>query len=189
MATREHSPSDHLCQIVPVKQASLTMCRSAHRCYLLSLSELALLRSLDCLFCCVREVNDLNLDAVSRECLRHPAFALKVGRRHPPNQFTHFTLDPRPACFRPAREKAPIQPESSTVPAHDGFWLHHGENFFPPQPQAPQHYPEKPVPPAQTRPSTLGLQDRQLLTQCQDLQPQVIPRATERTQPSNEAQD
>jgi len=107
------------------------MSRSAHRCYLLSLSELALLRSLDCLFCCVREVNDLNLAAVSRECLRHPAFALKVGRRHPPNQFTHFTLDPRPACFRPAREKAPIQPESSTVPAHNGFWLHHDENFFP----------------------------------------------------------
>jgi hypothetical protein len=51
---------------------------------------------------------------------------------HSENQFPHFPADTLPACpdLMP-RKPRPVEPESSAIPTHHGFWCDHNQDRFP----------------------------------------------------------
>ena len=79
-------------------------------------------------------------------------------------------VDLRPAARACTRAPSPVEPKSSSVPAHHGVRLHNDERLAPPRPDAAQNGPKQPVDGAQLRSRMFSFEPRELLTQGEDLQ-------------------
>src|SRR5215472_8564803 len=96
----------------------------------------------------------------------------EVLLRQTPNQNANFLTDRRPAATRPGFP-APIQPETSSMPADDRFGIDDYECILPARPSRPQDRPEEPIQRAQRRPGPPPLQDSHLLSKGEDFDSHV----------------
>src|SRR5215469_2476486 len=112
----------------------------------------------------------------------------EVLLRQAPNQNANFLTDPRPAAMRPGFP-APIQPESSSMPADDRFGLDDYQRILPARPTRPQYRPEEPIQRAQRRPGPSPLQDSHLLAKGEDFDSDVSAALEKDASGGNQAED
>ena len=89
-----------------------------------------------------------------------------------PNQNANFLTDRRSAATQP-RLPAPIQPESSSMPADDRFGLDDYQRNLPARPSRPQDCPEQAIQGAQRRLGPFPLQHGYLLAKREDFDSHV----------------
>src|SRR5215472_13516272 len=112
-------------------------------------------------------------------------FAMDFGRsptgvllRQAPDQPTHLLGDLRSAAARPGTP-APIEAETSAVPADDGLGLDDDEDVGPAGPTAAQGSPKESVEPVQDWPRPFAFKHGYLMTEGEDLQSGIAPSAKE----------
>ena len=72
-----------------------------------------------------------------------------------------------------AREPSPVESETSTVPAGNGFCTHKDQGLFPSRPILSSEDPKELVERGQTGPGVLALEDDELLPECQVFEPET----------------
>src|SRR5215510_11700946 len=92
--------------------------------------------------------------------------------RHLADQGANLLGDLRPATAR-SRMPAPVETETSPMPADDGFGFDNLEDIHPAGPATRQGSPEEPVQGVERRPRSLALQHCQLLPQGEDFERDV----------------
>ena len=108
--------------------------------------------------------------------------------RQAPNQNANFLTDPRPAATRPGFP-APIQPETSSMPADDRFGLDDYQRILPARPSRPQDRPEEPIQRAQRRPGPPPLQDSHLLAKGEDFDSHISAALERDASGGNQGED
>ena len=92
--------------------------------------------------------------------------------RHLADQRSNLCGDLRSATAR-SRMPAPVEAETSPMPADDGLGFDDLEDIHPAGPEARQGSPEEPVEGVQWRPRSLALENSQLLPQGEDFEGDV----------------
>lgn len=92
--------------------------------------------------------------------------------RHLADQGSNLRGDLRPATA-PSRMPAPVETETSTMPADDSLGFDDLQDVHPAGPATRQGSPEEPVQGVQRRPRSLALPHRQLLPQGEDFEGDV----------------
>ena len=104
----------------------------------------------------------------------------RVGAAHLADEFLNGARDAGPPGPTRPTLPAPVEPKASSMPAEDRVGLDDDERVPPTGPQVTQPRPEQPVDWPQPRsPSSLSLQDRQLMAQrgVLDLKRRLAPQA------------
>src|SRR5215831_11770831 len=112
----------------------------------------------------------------------------EVLLRQAPNQKANFLTDRRPAATRPGFP-APIQPETSSMPADDRFGLDDYQRILPVRPSRPQDRPEEPIQRAQRPPGPPPLQNSHLLAKGEDFDSDVSAALEKDASGGNQAED
>jgi hypothetical protein len=141
--------------------------------------------------CFAHPSQDRPLGNIEPEHLQFPMNSRRapgaIFSHHAEDQFSQFTARRLPSHYSMfAREPFPVQPESSAMPANDGFWLHYNECASPSRPESLQQNPENSIRSGKGRATTLLLQCGELLPEGEIFKEKIAARANKPKQQPQE---